>query len=120
MADGESIVWAGLTAAEASKIAESAFVLAAWLGRPQEPGDVPETAAQFCESVVQTFEALMANHAELAGHGFLTAGYGKGVAAGLAEVPWGWRPAYASGLFGGRSEAQGGGEAPLQSGARIE
>lgn len=120
MANRESSAWAGLTAVEAAKLAENAFRIASWLGRPQEADDRGETLAEFCQSVAQTFEALLADHAERAGHGFLCDGYGAGVAAVLREIPRGWRPAYAVTSIwsiGGRSEAEGGGEAPLQSGS---
>ena len=123
MADEESITWGGLTAVQASEIAQNAFLVASWIGRPQAEDDCRETPAQFCESVAQAFQALLADHAERAGHGFLADGFGRGVAGVLKEIPRGWRPAYAgtsSWLLGGRSEAEGGGEAPLQSGARID
>ncbi|WP_295375649.1 hypothetical protein [uncultured Pseudacidovorax sp.] len=76
-----------LSMLEVSRIAEQAYGYAAWLCR-----DDPEPPDQFAQSVVSMFEALLADHAERNGYGFLADGYGAGVAQGARTVPALWRP----------------------------
>lgn len=79
-----------LTLGELQRIAEMAYQHAAWLGWEIESDE------QFAESVLDQFEALLADHAEIAGYPFRRAGYGALVAENAAKVPkmyragWHW------------------------------
>lgn len=130
MAERESITRAsGLfgswTAARAAKLGEEAFQVAAHMAlQERDPAHWPD-GDQFARDVVQVFEALLMAR--------MWPKADQWAVERLAEVPVGFRPGYEAGRLrrehakgqgcccvdvavGGRSEAQGGGEAPLQSG----
>ena len=77
-----------MTVIEATRLAEMAFRHCVWIADPEE------TPGQFAEGLVGVFEALVADHAELAGYGFLRDGYGRMIAEEAAKVPAGWRPGW--------------------------
>ncbi|VDO14754.1 unnamed protein product [Brugia timori] len=136
-----------LTSALVGKVGEQAFNVAAHMVLEEPDPGQWETPAQFAATVAQAFEALLLQRVEREGHGFMAPGSGQWAEERLEAIPRGWRPSYEVGrvqrqhakavaarapkaaikaavtsswLFGGRSEAEGGGEAPLQSGARID
>ncbi len=76
-----------LTSMEVARLAELAFRSAVWMDVDEE-----ETPEQFAESVCQQFEALLADHAELAGYPFRAAGFYRRVAEYAETVPPLWRP----------------------------
>lgn len=80
---------AALSMLAVASIAEQAYSYAAWLCR-----DDPEPPDQFAQSVASMFEALLADHAERNGYGFLADGYGARVAEGARAVPKLWRPGW--------------------------
>lgn len=77
-----------LTMAETLRVVEMAYRHAAWLDRGEE------TPSQFADSVVEQFEALLADHAELAGYPIRCRGYGATIAEHAAKVPFSWRPGW--------------------------
>lgn len=114
--------WDWLSAAQARDLVTKAFRAASWSCR--EPEASPEN---FAEELIETFELLVAAAAERAGHGIRNDSYPAMADRRLAQVPEGWRHQYPRFVdpslvtldqdeFGGRSEAEGGGEAPLQNG----
>lgn len=117
--------WDWITAAQARDLVTKAFRAASWECR--EPDASPQN---FAEALIQDFEVLIAAAAARAGHAIYNDSYPAMADRMLAEVPDYWRHQYPrfgklpdqvdQDEFGGRSEAEGGGEAPLQSGARIE
>lgn len=78
-----------LNLAEVTRLAEMAYRHAVWLDVELE-----ETPDQFAESVLNQFEALLADHAEIAGYAFRADGWGKSVADHAYRVPGGWRPGW--------------------------
>lgn len=96
MADAKSMSRAGfrthprLTVAETVRIAELSYRYAVWISDPREP----ETAEQFAETVLGNFEALLSDHAELAGYRIRAPGYFATVGEEAAKVPNGWRPGW--------------------------
>ena len=74
--------------AEITRIAEMAYRHAAWNGWETDDYE------QFAENVLGQFEALLADHAELAGHPFRSKGYGASVAKKAATIPVTWRPGW--------------------------
>jgi len=77
-----------LTMGELQRIAEMAYRHAAWLAWESE------TNAEFAESVLGQIEAILADHAELAGYGFRSKGYGASVAIAASKVPTMYRPGF--------------------------
>lgn len=78
-----------LTLAETIRLAEDAYRHAVWVDVDEE-----ETAEQFADSVLIGFEALLADHAEIAGYAIRREGFGTLVAEDAARVPGGWRPGW--------------------------
>jgi len=78
-----------LTEAELRRISDMAYRYACWSDVYQE-----ETPAQFAETVLGLVEALLVDHAEIAGYGFRADGYYRSVAEHAAKVPQGWRPGW--------------------------
>lgn len=78
-----------INVAEVVRLAELAYRHCIWLDIDQE-----ETPEQLAESVLNQFEALLADHAEIAGYPIRGEGYGRMVADDAATIPPGWRPGW--------------------------
>ena len=83
-----------LTLLDVQRVAEQAFRLESWGACQGGRAGDEWTADQFAEAVAQTFQVLLAHHAEQAGYGFLRAGIGAGVAEAVAAIPAAWRPGW--------------------------
>lgn len=96
MADSKSISRSGyrthsrLTVVETTRIAELAYRYSVWISDPREP----ETPEQFADTVLGNFEALLVDHAELAGYRIRAAGYCTQIGELAAKVPPAWRPGW--------------------------
>ena len=77
-----------LTMGEMTRIAEMAYRYAAWLNWEAE------TNQQFAYSVLGIFEALLADHAELAGYPIRGPGFGTVAGEEAAQVPTMYRPGF--------------------------
>lgn len=115
--------WSWVTIADVKKLAAEAYRMASYDSREIHLEPDLQGPELFCDSLVETFEALVRGHAQQAGLVMGTWSYVDQVAKLRSSVPADWEPQYP--LFaepslvtsiGGRSEAEGGGEAPLQSG----
>lgn len=73
-----------LNLAEVTRLAEMAYRHAVSLDVERQ-----ETPDQFAESVLQQFEALLADHAEIAGYQFRAKGWGKPFAEDAYRVSGG-------------------------------
>jgi len=79
-----------LTIGETTRLAEMAFRYVAWIEDTEDPMP-PE---EFARDVVLSFEALIADHAEIGGYPFLGKGYGLTIAEEAVKVPVAWRPGW--------------------------
>ena len=86
-----------LTAIEAQRVLDDAWRLVShWEARDTAMGDgAVWTPSHFAEEIAQTFEGLLAHHAEHNGYGFLRPGIGDGLAEMVRQVsPPGSRPGW--------------------------